>query len=87
MEMTPEQEKFFDLITGAGMSLADLRAYKKDLALGDTITPSEWMKAKELPASEREQARNARIEKVKNAPDPGLETYLKDKFDPTQKEV
>jgi len=87
MEMTTEQEKFFDEITDAGMSLADLRAYKKDLAAGDTISPAEYMKAKDLPKSEREQARNARIEKVKNAPDPGLATYLKDKFDPTQKEV
>jgi hypothetical protein len=82
MEMTFEQERVLD-----EMSLADLRSYKKDLAAGDTISPSEWMKAKELPEAEREQARNTRIEKVKNAPDPGLATYLKDKFDPTQKEV
>jgi hypothetical protein len=77
--MTTENEKFLDQITDAGMSLADLRAYKQDRALGDTTTPAEWMHDKNLPDTEREKAKNTRISEANNKA--GLDQYIDDKFE------
>ena len=78
--MSDSDQKFLDQVTDAGMSLADLRAYKKDIAQGDTISPSDWMKAQELPETEREKAKIARITEANKKQ--GLDQYLTDKFDP-----
>lgn len=79
MEMTKQQQEMLDQITDAGMSLQEYRAYKEDQALGDTISPAEWMKAKDLPETEREKAKNIRISEANKKA--GLDTYLDDKFD------
>lgn len=62
------------------MSLADLRAYKKDIDEGDTISPSDWMKAQEHPETERGKAKITRITEANKKA--GLDEYLDDKFDP-----
>lgn len=78
MEMSESDQKFLDQVTDAGMSLADLRAYNKDRSLGDPISPSEWMKAKDLPEADRERAKIVRITEANKKA--GLDEYLKDKF-------
>lgn len=86
MEMTHEEKLLFDQVTDAGMSLDDFRAYKRDIALGDTIIPAEWMKAKELDEIERDKAKLNRITAAKNKREKQvLDQFLDEKFGPVKK--
>jgi hypothetical protein len=78
-EISQQQQALLDEVFGADMSLADVRAWKQDLADGDKISATDYMKQKQsLSEYERAAAKQKRIAGSKETKD--LNEFLNDKF-------
>ncbi len=77
-ETLEQQQKLFDEVMAANMNLSEVRAYKKDIAEGDSITPAEWMKQKSLPEADRAAAKAKRISESKESKE--MAEFLDDHF-------
>lgn len=79
LEISQQQQALLDEVFGADMSLADVRAWKQDLADGDKISATDYMKQKQsLSENERAAAKQKRIAGSKETKD--MAEFLNEKF-------